>query len=543
MAQSGLTRQRRWVKVAMLWLVAVAALATPAAASAGTGTGGACVEAVLRGGRRRSSARTVRVPLDYDQPDGATISLARDPAAGHRARRIGSARCSSTRAGPVAPALISCARGPFLFTPEVRAALRPRLLRPARDHPQHRAALLPYDEQWEPSFPASRSRDATPRTRVDRRRPLPRQHCDQRAGAIIDHMSTANVARDLDLLRQALGDPEAQLLRRLLRHAASASTYANLFPDRFRALVVDGVLDPVAWSTGTATPHVPFSTRLRSDAGAQATLNEFFRLCDAGGPSACAFAPIGGALRRPRRQAQGRPGRRHRPRDGDSPGSTTRSSSATRSGRCTTRSTGRTSPAPWRSRGQRDADALAARSGRRRRQRSVAAPSSRSTTTSSRAASASAPTPTTPLIRAWSRPAAAADAKFGYFGRTWTWVSSLCARVARLDTDRYVGPFNTATASAGARGRQPLRPGHPLRGRADGREPAAELAPADRARLGHTSIGLSACADEATARYLIAGALPAPGTVCEQDVVPFAGPAVRAEPLRRAALRWRRGTG
>ena len=27
-------------------------------------------------------------------------------------------------------------------------------------------------------------------------------------------------------------------------------TYANLFPDRFRALVVDGVLDPVAWSTG-----------------------------------------------------------------------------------------------------------------------------------------------------------------------------------------------------------------------------------------------------------------------------------------------------
>jgi hypothetical protein len=35
---------------------------------------------------------------------------------------------------------------------------------------------------------------------------------------------------------------------------------------------------------------VPFSTRLRSDQGAWATLDEFFRLCDAGGPN-CAFAP------------------------------------------------------------------------------------------------------------------------------------------------------------------------------------------------------------------------------------------------------------
>jgi hypothetical protein len=36
-------------------------------------------------------------------------------------------------------------------------------------------------------------------------------------------------------------------------------------------------------------PTLPFSTRLRSDVGAQATLDEFFRLCDAGGP-ACAFS-------------------------------------------------------------------------------------------------------------------------------------------------------------------------------------------------------------------------------------------------------------
>ena len=68
-------------------------------------------------------------------------------------------------------------------------------------------------------------------------------------------------------------------------------TYANLFPGRVRALVVDGVLDPIAWSTGRGgeARRLPFSTRLRSDAGAQATLDEFFRLCDAGG-DACAFS-------------------------------------------------------------------------------------------------------------------------------------------------------------------------------------------------------------------------------------------------------------
>jgi hypothetical protein len=66
-------------------------------------------------------------------------------------------------------------------------------------------------------------------------------------------------------------------------------TYANLFPQRVGALVVDGNIDPVALSTGSGDgTTVPFSTRLRSDLGAQATLEEFFRLGDAG---TCAFEP------------------------------------------------------------------------------------------------------------------------------------------------------------------------------------------------------------------------------------------------------------
>ena len=108
-------------------------------------------------------------------------------------------------------------------------------------------------------------------------------------------MSTADVARDLDALRQAVGDDK------LTYYGVSygsflGQAYANLFPNNFRALVIDGVLDPIAWTTGAAGQQdLPFSTRLRSDVGAQDTLDEFFRLCDAGGAN-CPFS--GGAADR-----------------------------------------------------------------------------------------------------------------------------------------------------------------------------------------------------------------------------------------------------
>ena len=114
--------------------------------------------------------------------------------------------------------------------------------------------------------------------------------CADRGGAIQDHMSTANVARDMDLLRRAVGDDQLNYLG-FSYGSYLGVTYANLFPDRVGALVVDGVLNPVAWSTGTGeqSDTLPFSTRF-SDAGSSSTLGEFFRLCDAAG-SDCPFAP------------------------------------------------------------------------------------------------------------------------------------------------------------------------------------------------------------------------------------------------------------
>jgi pimeloyl-ACP methyl ester carboxylesterase len=86
------------------------------------------------------------------------------------------------------------------------------------------------------------------------------QACAERAGPILDHMSTASVARDLDLLRRAVGD--AKLTYAGYSYGSYlGSTYANLVPGKVRALVVDGVFDPVAWSTSAASTGWPGGCR------------------------------------------------------------------------------------------------------------------------------------------------------------------------------------------------------------------------------------------------------------------------------------------
>ncbi|HEX8156738.1 MAG TPA: alpha/beta fold hydrolase, partial [Solirubrobacteraceae bacterium] len=234
---------------------------------------------------------TVPVPLDYDGPDGETISIAltRLPAS-DPSKRIGSLFLNP--GGPGASGVdYVVGAGPFLYTPEVRArfdlvGFDPRGI--ARSDglrcfgtPKQWGVLLPPF-----AFPTTPDEERLKAT-IDRSLI---GACSKHARSIIDHMSTANVARDLDVLRGAVGDEKLSYAG-LSYGSYLGVTYANLFPDHVRALVVDGVLDPIAWATGrdNEATTLPFSTRLRSDAGTQATLKEFFRLCDEAGP-ACAFS-------------------------------------------------------------------------------------------------------------------------------------------------------------------------------------------------------------------------------------------------------------
>jgi pimeloyl-ACP methyl ester carboxylesterase len=111
-------------------------------------------------------------------------------------------------------------------------------------------------------------------------------------------VSSADTARDLNVLRQDVGDPKLTYLG-FSYGTVIGATYANLFPDKVRAMVLDGTLDFV----GNATGHRPgdgagFPVDVRQGvdrAGQEVFLDRFLPLCAEAG-SACAFSS-GGNLR------------------------------------------------------------------------------------------------------------------------------------------------------------------------------------------------------------------------------------------------------
>ncbi|WP_019547865.1 alpha/beta hydrolase [Streptomyces sulphureus] len=67
--------------------------------------------------------------------------------------------------------------------------------------------------------------------------------CKKRSGARLAHVSTTEAARDMDLLRSALGDDRLYYLGASYGTYLGA-TYAGLYPQRAGRLVLDGAMDP-----------------------------------------------------------------------------------------------------------------------------------------------------------------------------------------------------------------------------------------------------------------------------------------------------------
>lgn len=67
--------------------------------------------------------------------------------------------------------------------------------------------------------------------------------CEAASGEALGSINTSNTAQDMDRLREALGDEQLTYLG-YSYGTTLGSTYAELFPDRVRALVLDGAVDP-----------------------------------------------------------------------------------------------------------------------------------------------------------------------------------------------------------------------------------------------------------------------------------------------------------
>jgi len=114
--------------------------------------------------------------------------------------------------------------------------------------------------------------------------------CAARNGALLRHVSTADSARDLDLLRQALGQAKLNYLG-ISYGTFLGATYANLFPRQVGRLVLDGNVPPEAWTNGgRADPRLSTYLRMGSDEAAARALDAFLRICGQRSTQACAFS-------------------------------------------------------------------------------------------------------------------------------------------------------------------------------------------------------------------------------------------------------------
>jgi len=118
------------------------------------------------------------------------------------------------------------------------------------------------------------------------------RRCQGAGQSIVAHLSTADVARDLDLLRRAVGDERLTYVG-FSYGSYLGETYAALFPDKVRALILDGVINPSSMAAGWSW--------MGNVAAADRAWAEFLRRCDeayAVDPARCLLGgPEGAAAR------------------------------------------------------------------------------------------------------------------------------------------------------------------------------------------------------------------------------------------------------
>ena len=133
---------------------------------------------------------------------------------------------------------------------------------------------------WELPFTTSSSWRTLRKTAVLARR------CRALSGPLLSYISTADSVRDLDYLRQLVGD---QTLTYWGWSAGTfiGQTYANMFPGRVRAMALDGLVDAVDFTTGTEAWIVSMLSYTDK------AWEGFLSLCDAAGPARCALAGHG----------------------------------------------------------------------------------------------------------------------------------------------------------------------------------------------------------------------------------------------------------
>ncbi|MEV6960639.1 alpha/beta hydrolase [Streptomyces sp. NPDC051207] len=187
----------------------------------------------------------VTVPLDYAEPNGKQIKLAVD--------RVGNTGTKAERQG----ALVYNPGGPGgsgLRFPRRVVTKNPLWANVAKAYdfvgfdPRGVGKSAPISCVDPQEFVKAPKADPVPDTEADKlaQRKLAREYaegCYERSGEMLPHMTTPNTARDLDVIRAALGERKLNFLG-VSYGTYLGAVYGTLFPGHVRRMVADSVVNP-----------------------------------------------------------------------------------------------------------------------------------------------------------------------------------------------------------------------------------------------------------------------------------------------------------
>ncbi len=222
---------------------------------------------------------TLDVPIDPSEPEGEqlSIALARKASTGSAKQRIGSLVINP--GGPGGSGLEFLANASTAFPSSLTDHFDLVSFDPRGVGDSDPVRCLDDDRK-----DAQLEGDLTPdtpeeRERLDADAAEVREGCADRNPELVHHMSTADVAADLDRIRSALGDERLNFLGYSYGTSIGA-TYATMFPEHIRAMVLDGAISPSASAADQAMVQAT---------GFERTLANFVAACDA--DDSCALAP------------------------------------------------------------------------------------------------------------------------------------------------------------------------------------------------------------------------------------------------------------
>jgi pimeloyl-ACP methyl ester carboxylesterase len=467
-----------------------------------------CAESSQRG----FQCARIHVPLDYERPRGGKIELALiRHRASDRGRRIGTLFYEP--GGPGVPGtefLPDLAFDGFPVAVQARfdiVSWDPRGV--GASTAVHCFADQPAEDRFFAGSP-TRNVDGFPvgqgqmTTWIDRYRRFGKR-CKSRNGPLLKHVATLDTVRDLDLMRRRAGERKLNYVGTSYGTIVGA-VYANVFPGRVRAMALDGVVNPSAWSHAQIPRNggrfLSGGLRFKSDVETAKTLDAFLDLCGSTDTVHCAFSA-------------------------GSPEATKQKFTELLSRLPVDLTAGQTTfaraisdtvralylAANWRA--QAEVLQLLWEQG----PAAVPPPAGRGEEQEMAIACGEVPSPPP---RAFPALDAFALERSGVVGPFWAWDYEPCSTWPVRSANPYTGPWNRRTANPVLVIGNTFDPATPLRGA------VAMSQKLGRARLltvdgyGHTAlINPSACVNRYEARYFSKGKLPPKGARCGQDGEPF----------------------